>query len=814
MTLTRDDPPPDAERSDSGFPHAVPTAILASGRRFFAAPPGASRIRRPTDVVLLVMSIAGLAFTAAVIEPPSGLDTDLVTLAENSPEFLTSLWQVIYDLVLVWSLFVVVMALVRRHFWLAGTSVGAAVLGVALAFATQRLALDQPFTLGELLEQLMSGGDESGYPAARLVAAAAVLVVASPALSRPYRFLGRLLLTLGIVAAVALQVSTFFGALGGLAAGAAAAAAAHLVAGSPGGLPTTSLIRSSLAELGVDVGSLETARLDAAGVSVLSARGADDRALLVKVYGRDAWDGQLLATVWRFIWYRDSGPTLTLSRLQQVEHEAFLTLMAAELGAPVPRVVTAGSTTAGDALLVVTSDGTPLVELESDEIDDATLDRLWTAMCGLHTRGVTHGRLDPHRLYRLADETVQIIDWSAAAVASAPPAMFADQAQLLASTAVLVGSGRAVDAAQRALGAEGLGSLIPYLQPAALTPGLRDELEQCDIELDDLRSLAVAAAGVDEPELVQLRRVTVGSVLQTALVLLAAWLLISGLSDIGLDTIVDELSDATWGWVLAALVMGQLARAIGALSTLGATTHPLRLGPTAALEFAISFVNMAVPSSAARLAVKLRYFQRAGMTITSASTMSAIDSLAHFGVQISIILAALVLNLGELDLGLDLDPDQAIRLIVVVAVLLVAIVAITFTVPSLRNRVLPPLRTIRDGLRVLRSPRKLGLLIGGNLLGEIGFSLTLGLALRAYGESLPIVELLVINTAVALFAGLMPVPGGIGVSEAALTAGLMAFGVPEGPAFATAITTRLCTFYLPPIWGWGAMKWLQSNRYL
>lgn len=60
----------------------------------------------------------------------------------------------------------------------------------------------------------------------------------------------------------------------------------------------------------------------------------------------------------------------------------------------------------------------------------------------------------------------------------------------------------------------------------------------------------------------------------------------------------------------------------------------------------------------------------------------------------------------------------------------------------------------------------------------------------------------------------VPVPGGVGVTEAALTAGLVAIGVDEPTALAAAITTRLCTFYLPPIWGSFAMRWLRQNQYL
>ena len=41
-------------------------------------------------------------------------------------------------------------------------------------------------------------------------------------------------------------------------------------------------------------------------------------------------------------------------------------------------------------------------------------------------------------------------------------------------------------------------------------------------------------------------------------------------------------------------------------------------------------------------------------------------------------------------------------------------------------------------------------------------------------DALSFAGLVLVNTFVALFAGFMPVPGGMGVSEAALTAGLVA----------------------------------------
>ena len=56
-------------------------------------------------------------------------------------------------------------------------------------------------------------------------------------------------------------------------------------------------------------------------------------------------------------------------------------------------------------------------------------------------------------------------------------------------------------------------------------------------------------------------------------------------------------------------------------------------------------------------------------------------------------------------------------------------------------------------------------------------------------------------------------PGGVGAEEAALTAGLVAWGY-DSTAFAIALTHRFCTYYLPPIWGAFALRWLGRKGYV
>ena len=89
------------------------------------------------------------------------------------------------------------------------------------------------------------------------------------------------------------------------------------------------------------------------------------------------------------------------------------------------------------------------------------------------------------------------------------------------------------------------------------------------------------------------------------------------------------------------------------------------------------------------------------------------------------------------------------------------------------------LRQAHEALQVLRSPTKLVQLVGGNLVAQVLFAVALSACVRAFDEDVTLSQLIVINTMVSLFAGLMPVPGGIGVTEAGLTVGLTAAGVPQ-----------------------------------
>jgi uncharacterized protein (TIRG00374 family) len=99
----------------------------------------------------------------------------------------------------------------------------------------------------------------------------------------------------------------------------------------------------------------------------------------------------------------------------------------------------------------------------------------------------------------------------------------------------------------------------------------------------------------------------------------------------------------------------------------------------------------------------------------------------------------------------------------------------------------------------------------GNLGAQGSQGLVLGLCLHAFGKDEHLSQMVLINTLVMLFAGLMPMHGGVGVAEAGYVAYLQTIGIPSAVAMSTALLYRLVTLHLPPIWGSFAMGWLSNG---
>ena len=116
--------------------------------------------------------------------------------------------------------------------------------------------------------------------------------------------------------------------------------------------------------------------------------------------------------------------------------------------------------------------------------------------------------------------------------------------------------------------------------------------------------------------------------------------------------------------------------------------------------------------------------------------------------------------------------------------------------------------------QTVKDPKVLVKALGASIGTEVLYAAGLTMCVLAMGGSVDLGEVIFINVTVSLFAGRMPIPGGVGVTEAGLTAGLTAVGVDTDVAVGAVLVYRSISYYLPPIWGWFSLNWLQKNDYL
>jgi uncharacterized membrane protein YbhN (UPF0104 family) len=713
---------------------------------------------------------------------------------------------------------VAVSAIVRRRWRIVLLMAIAAATAVVVATVAARLLGTHLTIVGWEASQ----GSQT-WPASVLGIVGATSIAAWPELVVPARRFAIWALTLSASALALSGTVTLTAVFGGLMVAATAGGIARLLLGTSAGHLETDEVLRLVEAIGIRLQDVGESRRQRDGVVVIPAANEAGRPITVKVHGRDAVESRFASRLWRAVWYRDGAGTLTVPRPPGLTGETLVTLLVASRGARVWEVEAAGRPDRTADVLVLRSPGRRLSELEAMPAD--VVPAAWDALDALHAAGFAHLGLSPIELVLLPDGRIALTDLRDAVSVPAADQFATDDAQLLVTLATLVGAEAAVAQTVAHIDAERISELSPYLQAAAFGSDLRRAVRDADIDVDELRTTALKETGFAEPALARLRRMTIGGLVQAALLVLAASAIISLFTGLDLDQLRQSFEDASIPLILLAFLVAQTPRLAQAVSTLGSVPARLPFGPVYAMQLATSFMNLALPSAAARMALSVRFFQRQGVAPATAVTSGLIDSLVGNVMQALILVLLLLFSPAGLDAIPAGDTETGttsggsdVGLIVLIVVLSVLVVLAFVIVPRLRHLALERLRAwwpeVKAALQPLRTREKLGQLIGGNLGAELLFAAALAMMAHAFGADITIVDALLVNVASSLIAMVIPVPGGIGVAEATLIAGLTAVGVEETTAFGITIAYRMSTFYLPPIWGWFAMRWLQKRRFL
>lgn len=777
-------------------------------------------VRSPVDVLRLIVGVAtiivGIGLANLIDSALFGLSIDTRTALEAVPTWFTNiasslLGSLVLTLIfatLTWSLFT---RRYRRFLLLVTAAVGAGSLSIAVGHLLLGVVdpeVQSAFVArSPALRYSHSGTVHPGDPL--LAAAVAMLAIASNYLrSNHTRRAGAALGVYAIATTVSLHIPAL-GLVGDVGVGLTVGSIILLVAGRHDLAPDKMDLELALSQIGLDSNDLDPLSVDARASAPWMGHTADGQKIFIKAIGRDERSADLMFRLYRWIKLRKTGDHRPFVSLQRaVEHEALVSLQAAALGVQTPKIL--GVASAGIDGMVLAYEGIEGASADTfDDLDDDVLEAIWSMVSTLHAHRIAHRDLRLANIFIAADNQPMLIDFGFSELAASDQLLGTDVAELLASTAAIVGTRRAVAAAHRATGLAELERAHPWLQPSALSTATRQAIGG-DRGLKPIRELLVAECGVAEEPLVNLQRVNPKTMFIAATIALSAWFLLPQLADI--DNIWAQTKQASLGWAITAVLLSIVTYVAATTALLGAIPLRLKFLPALAAQLASSFSNRVTPAKVGGIATNMRYFQHHGVPTAVSLTAVGVNAIAGLLMHLTLTLTFLLMSSSGTGSSLPIPSPAVVGFAGAAALAVIALsTAMPLTRRLIKTHVVPQLRAGWESIRTIRhSPGRLIALFGGSGLITLAYLGAMAASLRAFGAttSLPVIGLLFLTGSVV--ANAAPTPGGLGAAEAALIA---AFSTVEQQevAIPAVFLYRLVTFWLPIVPGWIALTWLRNT---
>jgi pimeloyl-ACP methyl ester carboxylesterase/uncharacterized membrane protein YbhN (UPF0104 family) len=293
------------------------------------------------------------------------------------------------------------------------------------------------------------------------------------------------------------------------------------------------------------------------------------------------------------------------------------------------------------------------------------------------------------------------------------------------------------------------------------------------------------------------------------------------------------LAHLHWIWIplgilLEAASMGAFARMFRRLLSAGGRVRPARLSMLTTV-YAANALSVSIPLAGPGLATAylFRRFTRLG----------AGALLAGWSLLLGGVITSVAWGLVLAGAGLTSGHALALAITIPAVVLVVAVAALVVVAarwPRLRRALENSLtRALKHGARLLHwpatdpkstirawterfgalrlPPTSWALATGSALVNWLTDAGVLAVSILAVGAAVPWRDLLLVYAAGISAQSLSLTPGGLGITEGAISVALVASGLRIGPAVAAAVVYRLISFWLKAVVGWLILLWLQAR---
>jgi uncharacterized protein (TIRG00374 family) len=808
----------------------------------------AARVHRPADLIRflagLLAVVAIFVVTAIAHNTTSGLEDDILAGTDKIPRFLiTFVGFASSAAVLVVPLAFAVERLVKRDGLRVADGVLAAVLAHGLSLAIDLwVARAAPDSITQALATVTPGSTTLTDPVHGYLAPVIAYMTAVGMQSRPrWRIALWVVVLLDALAEVMGGYTTPLSVAVTIALGLAVAYGTLYAVGAPNVRPTGEHLLAGLRKVGFTPVTAHRASDGPEGTRRYLVVQDGGSPLDVHVIDREQLASGFFYRLWRRLRLRSfavrRGP-LTLR--EALEREALISYAATASGAASPRLIATSELGPDAAILVYERlEGPALDEVPEEEITDRVLTSAWRAVMSLHDRRIAHRRLTGESLLVTPNGTTCLVNLAGGDIAAGELLLRMDIAQLLTTFALRVGPERAVASAAEVLGRERTADALPLLQPVALNRSTRAELRHFNHErkaeadalhAQQLKAGEITATELNEyqtPELlseirqrilarvpqapvepVKLERLRPRTLITLTAGAFAAYLLITTL---GKSKPGDIIAHANWSWVLVAALCSALSYVAATMQLTGFVPEKVPFGRALLAQVAGSFVKLVAPAAVGGVALNTRFLQKTGMRSGQAAASVGASQLAGGGVHLMLLFAfGFVAGTSNTK---DIAPSRT----VIAGVLVVAVlIMVGAAIPKVRHWASERLQSLFAGvvprmLDLLQQPTKLATGLGGIVLITLTLAGCLDASAHAFGGNLDFATVAAVYLTANAAGSLVPVPGGIGPIELALTGALVPAGMPSSNALTAVLLFRLLTFWLPVLPGWASYAYLQRK---
>ena len=327
--------------------------------------------------------------------------------------------------------------------------------------------------------------------------------------------------------------------------------------------------------------------------------------------------------------------------------------------------------------------------------------------------------------------------------------------------------------------------------------------------LGEIQAEVLSQTGIEEYELEKLQRIKPRTVLTAVMLGLAFYFLIPQLAEVDFG----EIAGADWKWFPLVIFFSLLTYVGAAVALMGSVPERLRFWPTLWAQLAASFFNRLVPAKVGGMAANLRYLQKNGVEAGVGVAAIGVNNIGGVIVHIALLVIFVTTAGRSATDAISLPSGQAVLVgLVVVLTLAGGVMLLPWGRKFFLGKLWPVLRKAGAGIAaVAASPKKLLMLFGGAFVITMAYAFALWYSLAAFGGGIGFVAVTAVYLAGSALAQVAPTPGGIGAAEAALIAGLTAFGLDPAVAVPAVFLYRFATFWLPILPGWLAYKRLESQ---